>query len=82
MRIDLRLSLFDTYWFVIVTITTVGYGDIAPSHWTTKLLVTIFLISGVALLIPQVEELYTAFVVGQCCVIFLTNNIMCVRMRE
>ena len=68
MRIDLRLSLFDTYWFVMITITTVGYGDIAPTHWTTRLLVTIFIVAGVAVLIPQVEELYTAFLVGRCSV--------------
>ena len=76
MRIDRRLSLFDTYWFVMVTITTVGYGDIAPSHWTTKLLVTFFLISGIAFLIPQVEELYTAFVVGRRGV----TSLVCVKM--
>ena len=64
MRIDNRLTLFDTYWFVMVTVTTVGYGDISPSHWTTRLLVTLFIIIGIVRLIPQLEELYLAFKVS------------------
>ena len=67
MRIDHRLTLFDTYWFVMVTVTTVGYGDISPSHWTTRLLVTLFIIIGVVRLVPQLEELYKAFMVSRHC---------------
>ena len=56
-----RISLFDTGWFVLVTLSTVGYGDIAPKHWTGKLLVAIFIITALIYLIPQLEELFEAF---------------------
>lgn len=64
-RIDSRISLFDTYWFVMVTLSTVGYGDISPSHWTGKLLVTIFIVAALVLLVPQLEELYETFQLQQ-----------------
>ena len=56
-----RISFFDTYWFVLVTLSTVGYGDIAPKHWTGKLLVAVFIITALIYLIPQLEELFEAF---------------------
>lgn len=55
------ISFFDTYWFVLVTLSTVGYGDIAPKHWTGKLLVAVFIITALIYLIPQLEELFEAF---------------------
>ncbi len=64
-RIDTRISLFDTYWFVMVTISTVGYGDINPSHWSGKLLVTVFIVAALVLLVPQLEELYETFQMQQ-----------------
>ena len=42
-------SLFDSLWFVLSTITTVGYGDILPSSGVGKIIGLIILIIGVLL---------------------------------
>lgn len=60
-----RISLFDTGWFVLVTLSTVGYGDITPKHWTGKLLVAVFIITALIYLIPQLEQLFEAFQMQQ-----------------
>jgi len=57
------LQLFDTVYFVIVTITTVGYGDMAPSVFVSKLCVICltvlgsFLMSLVILIVMNVFKL-------------------------
>ena len=44
------LSLLDTYYFLVTTATTVGYGDISPKTGLGKVFVTIYMIIGIALL--------------------------------
>ena len=44
------LSLLDTYYFLVTTATTVGYGDISPKTGLGKIFVTIYMIIGIALL--------------------------------
>ena len=54
------LYLFDALWFVLVTVSTVGYGDISPLHFSGKLFVMLFIVLGFVVILPQVEELYNA----------------------
>ena len=54
-RLGNKISLFDTYWFVVVTFSTVGYGDISPAHWTGKVIITIFIIAALMYLPPKVS---------------------------
>ncbi|XP_068669458.1 two-pore potassium channel 1-like [Aristolochia californica] len=42
-------GVIDAIYFCIVTMTTVGYGDLAPNSVATKLLACAFVFSGVAL---------------------------------
>ncbi|XP_064392695.1 potassium channel subfamily T member 1-like [Halichondria panicea] len=64
-RIDAQHTLFETYYFVMVTMSTVGYGDIVPRHWTGQFLVTIFVLSALLFLIPQLQAVYEAFTLQQ-----------------
>ena len=53
-RLGNRMDLFNSYWFTVVTFSTVGYGDITPGHWTGKLFLTIFIIIALVYLPSKV----------------------------
>jgi voltage-gated potassium channel len=42
-------NIFDAFWWLIVTIATVGYGDIVPETYVGKFIGIIIIISGVTL---------------------------------
>ena len=42
-------TLFDAFWYTLVTITTVGYGDIAPESMLGRIAAMVLLIAGVAI---------------------------------
>lgn len=44
------LTLLDTYYFLVTTATTVGYGDISPKTDIGKVFVTLYMVVGIALL--------------------------------
>ncbi|XP_076907344.1 two-pore potassium channel 1-like [Bidens hawaiensis] len=46
---DKTNGIIDSIYFCIVTMTTVGYGDLLPNSTTTKLLACAFVFSGMAL---------------------------------
>ena len=55
------LSYFDMLYYSLVTITTVGYGDITPTHWISKLFVIgeiMFGLGFVLLLFTMMISLY------------------------
>lgn len=43
----IKISLIDSFWYVITTITTVGYGDIVPHSPEGKILGMILVVMGV-----------------------------------
>ena len=64
-RNDIQIDFFDTLWFIMVTMSTVGYGDVHPIAWPGKAVVIIFIITAILYLIPQLEELYQSFKIQQ-----------------
>ncbi|KAI0979892.1 hypothetical protein GJ496_001934 [Pomphorhynchus laevis] len=55
------ISFFDCLYFMVVTLTTVGYGDFACVTYTGKAFMMAFLIAGLAffaMLVPQLNSLF------------------------
>jgi len=42
-------GIFNSFYFVIVTMATVGYGDITPRRWLGKVVTVFMMFSGIAL---------------------------------
>ena len=45
--LDPGLNLFDSLWYVVVTLTTVGYGDVTPNTFSAKVISLMLLIIGI-----------------------------------
>ncbi|XP_064415544.1 potassium channel subfamily T member 2 isoform X2 [Latimeria chalumnae] len=52
-----KLTLFDSLYFCIVTFSTVGFGDVTPRIWPSKLLVVIMICVALVVLPIQFEQL-------------------------
>ena len=56
------LSWIDSFYFTIVTLTTVGYGDISPATSAGKIFTMIYLLIGVGIIIALVGEVASQLV--------------------
>ncbi|XP_030006781.1 potassium channel subfamily T member 2 [Sphaeramia orbicularis] len=56
-RAGRNLSLFNSFYFCIVTFSTVGFGDVTPRIWPSQLLVVIMICVALVVLPLQFEEL-------------------------
>ncbi|BFZ11115.1 hypothetical protein BsWGS_14154 [Bradybaena similaris] len=54
---DRPLNLFESVYFVIVTLSTVGYGDISPDIWLGQLYMIIMICIAFSYIPRQVEEI-------------------------
>ncbi|GAB4434278.1 MAG: hypothetical protein Kow0031_15970 [Anaerolineae bacterium] len=50
-------GVLDSAYFVIITLTTIGYGDFSPSTPLTKILTIFYALNGVAILLMLLDEI-------------------------
>ncbi len=60
-----RLSLFDALYLTVITVTTVGYGDLYPRSEAGKVFTIFLLLGGVFTLFYAATEIIRAIVSGQ-----------------
>ncbi len=46
-----RWSAVDAFYFSVVTLTTVGYGDLSPATTAGKLFTTVFIFVGISIIV-------------------------------
>ncbi|EGT29914.1 hypothetical protein CAEBREN_31845 [Caenorhabditis brenneri] len=52
-----RIDLFTSFYFTMVTFSTVGYGDWFPDYWASQLCVVILICVALGLIPKQLDEL-------------------------
>ncbi|HKJ34945.1 MAG TPA: potassium channel family protein [Solirubrobacterales bacterium] len=50
-------SVVDSFYFSVMTLTTIGYGDLTPTTDLSKLFTVAFALSGIGLLVAFASEL-------------------------
>jgi polar amino acid transport system substrate-binding protein len=53
-------GIFQAYWYVLVTMTTVGYGDIVPRKWVGRLMACLVMVIGIGFFGWTIAQLSSA----------------------
>eukprot|EP01063_Lacrimia_lanifica_P038503 TRINITY_DN8214_c0_g2_i2.p1 TRINITY_DN8214_c0_g2~~TRINITY_DN8214_c0_g2_i2.p1 ORF type:complete len:854 (+),score=271.16 TRINITY_DN8214_c0_g2_i2:2094-4655(+) len=43
-------NFWNVLWFCLVSVTTVGYGDMSPTNWAARILAMVLMLSGIGLI--------------------------------
>jgi len=54
-------SILDAAYFTTVTLTTIGYGDLAPTHPVTKIITMFFAFAGVTIFVFAVSTITESY---------------------
>jgi hypothetical protein len=54
-------SILDAAYFTTVTLTTIGYGDLAPTHAVTKIITMFFAFAGVTIFVFAVSTITESY---------------------
>jgi hypothetical protein len=54
-------SLLDSTYFTTITLTTIGYGDLAPTHAITKIITMFFAFAGVTIFVFAVSTITESY---------------------
>ena len=57
-------SLLDAAYFAVVTIATVGYGDLAPHTTLGKIFTVVYIVSGIGIFVAAITALAQATLRG------------------
>ena len=49
-------------WWALQTVTTVGYGDVTPRHWSGRLIAALVMLEGIAFLTVTIAAITSTFV--------------------
>jgi|Tabmets5t2r1_1033131.scaffolds.fasta_scaffold47582_2 voltage-gated potassium channel len=61
---DVFTSIGLAYWWAVVTVTTVGYGDVVPESPAGRLVATALMLTGLGL-IPTLTSVTVAILIGK-----------------
>ncbi|MCP3876116.1 MAG: transporter substrate-binding domain-containing protein [Desulfobacteraceae bacterium] len=53
-------GIFQAYWYVLVTMTTVGYGDIVPRKWVGRVMAFVVMVIGIGIFGWTIAQLSSA----------------------
>ena len=56
-NIEKSVTLSDSLYYIIITFSTVGYGDITPDTWPSKFFMAIMVIVALVVIPTQLESL-------------------------
>lgn len=52
-------SYLDSFYFSLISMTTIGYGDLSPTTPISKVFTIIFVINGIAILLTMFDQIQT-----------------------
>jgi polar amino acid transport system substrate-binding protein len=56
-------GIFQAFWYVLVTMTTVGYGDIVPRNWVGRVMACLVMIIGIGFFGWAIAQLSSAITI-------------------